>query len=163
VGLPHIGNLLVSVRVSALERDGVGIYTPRRDCTKARAVALRLFGARESTKISDSKPCSNVWRSKVYSQTLNINGTGIRAYLEGRGWVVSFDLELTADVAGAVSRVCGASLRVHESRGQRSAGNSQEHARYEFLRDHCGLGTVWWRVLRVDGGLQKIPTLYSFQ
>lgn len=83
----------------------------------------------------------------------------MRAYLEGRGWVVSFDLELTADIARTVSRVCRASLGVHESRGQRSVGNGQEHARYKFLRDHCGRGTVWWRVLRVDGGLQKIPDI----
>jgi len=81
------------------------------------------------------------------------------AYLEGGGWVVSFDLELTAGVAGAVSRLCRASLRVYESRGQRGVGNSQEHARYEFLRDHCGWGTVWWKVLRIDGGLQKIPDI----
>ena len=73
--------------------------------------------------------------------------------------MVSFDLELTADIAGAVSRVCRAPLRVYESRGQRSVGNSQEHARHEFLQDHCGWGTVWWRVLRVDIGLQKIPDI----
>jgi len=83
----------------------------------------------------------------------------MQAYLEGGGWVVSFDLELTADIAGAVSRVCRAPLRVYESRGQRSVGNSQEHARHEFLQDHCGWGTVWWRVLRVDIGLQKIPDI----
>jgi hypothetical protein len=51
-------------------------------------------------------------------------GKGMRAYLESGSGVVSCDLELTADVAAAVSRVCRASLRVHESRGQRSVGNS---------------------------------------
>jgi len=83
----------------------------------------------------------------------------MRAYLENGSWVVSFDFELTADVACAVSCMCRASLRVYESRGQRSVGNSQEHTGYEFLRDHCGWGTVWWRVLPVDGGLQEIPDI----
>ena len=56
------------------------------------------------------------------------NEKGMQANLESGGRVVSFDLELAADVTGAVSCVCRASLRVYESRGQRSVGNSQEHA-----------------------------------
>jgi hypothetical protein len=58
--LRGVGKLLVSVRVTAPERYGVDIYA-QGDCTKERAVALRLLGARESRTMSDSNPCSKVW------------------------------------------------------------------------------------------------------